>query len=212
MKETSPQFHLLLCAISGAYSLIKDLPEHSIPNENCDLLLRSYNFLCHAAIEEYLEKFSSYLLNSSILEAKNGLITDPLVSACFFYKISLAEVFQDRHSNPFLDVTIKKSVSEVSSKHAQAVYENNGIRTKDQDSLFLPVGFRIFDVDRLLSQALDSFGANRGKIAHNYRITTKVPKAGAVNNIKYILIMIQNFDSEVCRQSLFKYSFCNQSP
>ena len=84
-------------------------------------------------------------------------------------------------------------------EHSQAVYENHGIKTKDQDNLCLPLGIRVHDLDRILSQNLNSFGEGRGKIAHEFQIRQIVPKAGCLQSVNTLSTLLLNLDNEIAR-------------
>ena len=201
MPETSPSLHNLLCALAGADKLLCDLPEHQIPNEKCDLTLRAFSFLCHAAIEEYLEDVSRYVLRASSQYLKDeSKLCQPLVAACLYYRVPILEIqqigvtFADRR-----DFFIH-AADEAWRQHSQVLNENNGIKTRDQDALLLPIGCRIFDFDRILSQNLNSLGEQRGKIAHTFRMQMKVPKAGLQSNINILMKLIISLDQFLCEQ------------
>jgi hypothetical protein len=44
--------------------------------------------------------------------------------------------------------------------------QNHGVKQSDIMKLLLPIGFRPSDLDAVFVATLDSFGANRGEVAH----------------------------------------------
>jgi hypothetical protein len=208
MGETSPQFHLLLCAVSAAKGIIRDLPERDVPDERSDLLLRSFSFLCHAALEEYLEDLSVFVASRSFnMFRLDGKLREPLVALCSYYNITLDQVdLEKRNSGDYASV-FHAICEDAVKKHLQSIVDNNGIKTKDQDKLLVPVGCRIFDVDRILSQILNSFGQQRGEVAHSFRIKTRLPKAALEQKIDGMLRLLMAFDAQACNQIAKVYSY-----
>ena len=201
MIETSTEFAKLELALCEARGVIRGLPEHNVENRLHELKLKSYVLLCHAAIEEYLEGVSLAVLRGSLraFEA-DGTVRDPLLAASSFYKIVLnAEVSSRSAGDPLqdvLEVVFRRAMDE----HRKSVDENHGVKTKDQDALFLPIGVRLFDFDRLLSQSLNSFGALRGGFAHGFGIRTITPKAGQESKVYNILNLMLAFDNFLCER------------
>lgn len=199
MGETSPQFHQLLYAVASAKCLIEDLPEKDIKDEKTDLLLRSFSFLCHAALEEYLEGLSSFIMSKSFfMFREDGYLRDPMISLCSFYSIPINKIDELKRNSGNYTSLMHAVWEEGEKKHKQAVIDNNGIKTKDQDNLLIPIGCRLFDVDRVLSQNLNSFGEKRGELAHKFRIKTKLPRSALESKIENIIKLLLPFDNIAC--------------
>ncbi len=182
-----------------------DLPEHDVVSRLHELKLRSFVLLCHAAFEEYLERVSLAVLSNSLMAfEEDGVVRDPLLAASSFYKIVLANEVNARVAGDrlqdVLDVVFKRAISE----HQKAVDENHGVKTKDQDALFLPLGVRVFEFDRLLSQSLNSFGVLRGGMAHGFGMKTIAPKAGQEAKIHSIIRLMLAFDNFLCERHVIK--------
>src|SRR5690606_17667769 len=90
----------------------------------------------------------------------------------------------------FCDKAIRVHETELQAVH--------GIKTKDQDAIFLPLGMKIHDFDRTLSQRLNSLGSHRGAIAHSFRIQEKRPKAAVQQVIRTLEKLLLPFDNEMC--------------
>jgi len=201
MTESSVEFGKLELALSEARGIILGLPEHDVASRLHELKLRSYVLLCHAAIEEYLERVSLAVLSNSLKAFESdGCVRDPLLAACSFYKIVLMNEVSSRsagdHLNDVLDAVFRRAIAE----HRKAVDENHGVKTKDQDALFLPIGVRLFDFDRLLSQSLNSYGTLRGEFAHGFGIRTVAPKAGQESKVRNMLDLVLTFDNFLCER------------
>ncbi|MBN7786925.1 hypothetical protein JYP51_18510 [Ponticoccus gilvus] len=200
MGNTSPDFHRLACALAGASTIVRDLPQYDIPDEKSDLLLRSYSFLCHAAIEEYLESLSLFILKEAFsLYKRDGQLRLPIISAISYYNSSDKLSLHTTPSGATLAKAVLESLfEEARSKHYKAVTGNNGIKTKDQDNLLIPTGCRIFEIDHILSQTLNSLGEDRGKVAHKYTMSMKLPRHAWEIKISTIQNLIQDFDNIAC--------------
>src|SRR6056297_1611778 len=115
MTESSVEFGKLELALSEARGIILGLPEHDVASRLHELKLRSYVLLCHAAIEEYLERVSLAVLSNSLKAFESdGCVRDPLLAACSFYKIVLMNEVSSRsagdHLNDVLDAVFRRAI------------------------------------------------------------------------------------------------------
>lgn len=200
MPETTPEYHTLCYSLATAGLFIRDLPNTTIRDELDEMRLKSYIFLCHAAIEEYLEKATSEALSSArqLLRTQRR-IPKVLISAISHYQIRAKENWASIMSQADHVDALESLLELAIREHSQAVYENHGIKTRDQDNLCLPLGIRVHDLDRLLSQTLNSFGEGRGKIAHGFQIRQIVPKAGCLQSVNTLSTLLLNLDNEIAR-------------
>jgi hypothetical protein len=187
--------------LANAASLISDLPPHDIGSILHQLRLRSFVLICHAAFEEYLEQLSLAVLSESLNAFEHdGKIRDPLLSACGYYKLSLGVAGVDRRTgdaaHDLLHDLFKKAIDE----HTIAIDGVHGIKTKDQDAILLPIGVNLFMFDRLLSQALNSFGGTRGKYAHGLGAKMILPRAGWESTVQNLLRLILPLDNMLCNR------------
>lgn len=206
MPETSVNFGKLEISLAEAAGLISDLPHRDVGNALQQLKLRSYVLICHAAIEEYLEKLSLAVLAESLagFEA-DGRIRDPLISVCSYYKISIATIGVERKSGDVVGDLLLEVFKRAINEHAVAIDGVHGIKTKDQDAILLPVGVRIFDFDRLLSQGLNSFGGARGLLAHGLGFKMVTPRAGLEATVAQLFKMLLPLDNMLCERSNFYF-------
>ena len=200
MPETTPEYHTLCYSLATAKLFIRDLPDITIRDELDEMRLKSYIFLCHAAFEEYLEKATSEALRRAReLMLSQRRIPKISISAISHYQIRAKEkwasIMKQGDNIDALEALLDLAIRE----HSQAVYENHGIKTKDQDNLCMPLGIRIHDLDHILSQALHSFGEGRGKIAHGFQIKQIVPKVGCLQSVNTLATLLLNLDNEIAR-------------
>ena len=199
--ETSVSFGKLELALANAASLLADLPPHDVGNMLQQLRLRSYILICHAAFEEYLEQLSLAVLYESLkCFESDGKIRDPLLSACGYYKLSPGVAGADRRNgdaaHELLHDLFKKAINE----HTIAIDSVHGIKTRDQEAILFPMGVDLFKFDRLLSQALNSFGGTRGKYAHGLGAKMMVPRAGWESTVQNLLRLIHPLDNTLCER------------
>ncbi|MGJ8605256.1 MAG: HEPN domain-containing protein [Marivita sp.] len=187
--------------------LLSDLPDHDVVTTLHRLKLKSYVLLCHSAFEEYLEKVSTAVLVDSLgIFEEDGIIRDPLLSALSYYRIVIhREVLGERSTSNQRDVLLSLFKSAI-SEHHKALEGINGVKTKDQDAILAPIGIRLFDFDRLLSQGLNSYGETRGRYAHSFGIKSITPRAGQIKTAVSILNMLKGLDNLLCECHRISYS------
>lgn len=199
MQETSPNYHKLLLAFATARALLGGLPNHTIPDDDTDLRLRAFVLICHAAIEEYLESLSIYILAECrkyyYFDQK---IRSPLFNALGYYKIDYYSNMSTVTGPKSTMQMIQQGVDMAIELHRVEMSGNNGIKSKDQNAITGPLGFKIHDFDPILSQNLNAYGTKRGEIAHAYQIKQKQPKAGHLATVSNIERLLTNFDNEMC--------------
>lgn len=207
MPETTPEFHYLALALATARKIIQDLPDHQIRDDLDELKLKSYVLLQHAAIEEYLEKVSLYVLNHCMnYFDQTATITEPLIAVCTYYELNMATQLTCSNKSLKKKDVFGKLCKKAIIKHLSAIDGVHGIKTKDQDSILNPVGIKLHDIDHVLSQMLNSLGENRGTVAHIFRIRQRLPKVALESRTQTLLRLLQSFDNEICQRMTTVYS------
>lgn len=206
MRQTSAEFHKLELSCATSYGLIAGLHPHLIIDDDHIMRLKSYILLCHAAFEEYLEKISLFVLQQSFHRFRqNQVIPKALLAASTYYSNPMqTDLRLFRNSDDFWVVCDKIFHWSVEC-HKAALADIHGIKTKHQDKVFLPVGIRIHDFDHLLSQCLNAFGEGRGKVAHEFRIEHRLPRAACEQNVRQLINLLLPFDQEmnrICDQNM----------
>lgn len=188
--------------------MLFDLPPHRIESYVHELKLKSYVLLCHSAIEEYLERVSMAVLSESFeLFKKDRKIRDPLLCVCSYYKIGLPKEVASRKSGDSFSEIFEKLCERALGEHAVAIDSIHGIKTKDQDAILLPVGLRIFDLDRVLSQNLNAFGGTRGRLAHQFGIKSLTPKIGQEAAVWSLVSLLRGLDNTLCERFRMVYEY-----
>lgn len=208
MHETSVNFGRLELALANAASLLADLPPHDVGNNLQQLRLRSYVLICHAAFEEYLEQLSLAVLFDSLKGFESdGKIRDPLLSACAYYKLIPGVAGADRRNGDAAHDLLHDLFRKAINEHTAAIDGVHGIKTKDQDAILLPVGVNLFEFDKLLSQALNSFGGTRGKYAHGLGAKMIVPRAGWEKTVENLLRLLLPLDNTLCERHKISFEY-----
>lgn len=120
---------------------------------------RACILLVHAEVESYLEELAEELCaHVGELIAKEHY--DSLTSS-FLY-------FYGARTNEIKDVKSLEDVAkDAVALHGRVLHGNNGIKSKDISKMFNPFFVGGIDLGASLEQALDSFGALRGRCAHS---------------------------------------------
>lgn len=174
---------------------------YSVPPNVCntviqDLKIKSYIFLSHAIIEEYLETIALetaekalrlYIDERKICRGLVGLISSGLIARVEENGISKKirkELFED----------IGTFSSTAYGRFRSLVGENNGIKKSDQQKLFLPIGIDPELEDAGTMATLDGFGGKRGSIAHNFKIAKAHTLSEIDGDLNTIKLGLENYD------------------
>jgi hypothetical protein len=129
---------------------------------------RGYRLLVHAEIEAYLEERAQDIANTSVSVFRtNRRPRHVLMSLLSFHLV------QDQLSSDKLRDIFGRSArySDEALSAAQTAYNrvlamNNGIKEKNVLQILLPLGIQCARIDSAWLSTLDTFGINRGEVAH----------------------------------------------
>lgn len=140
----------------------------------------AYILFVHAEFETYFEKICMNKLNTAFSQwnaAKSTYASHVLLAlACFMDSDEIRNAGQLESK-----ITLKKIAYE------GKVRKNNGIKETDIKSLLKPIGVDIDSLDNTLISSLDSFGSDRGSIAHTGSITKVLDPVTIVNEVNQIV-------------------------
>ena len=119
--------------------------------------IRGFVLLCHAEIESYLEELALLLIDDAHLKWRNSHKAN----------YNLASLFIDAERIEKNETALTKSEQIIFDYRSKVEKNNHGIREKNIKSLFCPLGYKIDDFDASFIATLDSFGTDRGKVAHS---------------------------------------------
>ena len=150
----------------------------------------AYRVLAHAEIEAYLEdRVKEVALNAKRKWDSEGKVNRTLVALVAFAK---KENFISSHS---LDERISSSVS----VFIQIVSKNHGLKKDHLLALLLPIGIDTNDLDSVMLATMDTFGIQRGLVAHSSRTSYGVDQplnpSNELSRIEQITQQMMELDS-----------------
>jgi hypothetical protein len=161
----SRRFKQLLSRIAFLESKI--LPQERIDGNYTKVesdLIKSYLLLVHAEIEAYFEDKARDKVNHALNKWKtNRQKSTCLKSVLAFSGNDISYENKPKSDSNNIEFRINCAVSHFLS----LVGKNNGVKKNDILNLMIPMGLEISQLDDTWLNTMDSFGAIRGKIAHN---------------------------------------------
>lgn len=166
--------------------------------------VRGFRLLAHAEIEACIEDLAMSAINSAYKAWKTDRKPRQcLLSLVAYHDASLGavpETIQNGGSTTPLreriDVARKDYVAWVRGK-------NHGVRERNLLKILLPVGVLESDLDSAWLQIMDSFGEDRGRLAHSARQIQQPPDpSDELRTIAAIVAGVKRLD--ICLQALEK--------
>ena len=160
---------------------LKKLRKHFLPrqfdltgkySERQIALATAYRVLAHAEFESYLEdRVVEIATNALKIWKNNNQTTITLVSLFAFSGLTLdkpPDSLTTSQQPQILEEKLKldRKLSKVFGSFRKSVKNNHGIREKNILLLLLPIGINSDDLDKVLLQEMNDFGAKRGEFAH----------------------------------------------
>lgn len=195
MEETQNRYSILenrINEIFDNFSFTKDplVP----PTEREEDLIRAMVVLCHAEFEDYLEQ----LANRLIEEGKQKWLREGVANK------NIASLFMNsekmKPSTPEQPMTIMTfSIKTITDFSNLVNNGNHGIKAKNIESIYVPLGYDIDDFDQDFLNELDAFGSERGRIAHTSCSKTKntLDLQNEKDKINRVLLGIKEFENKI---------------
>ncbi|SEF44989.1 HEPN domain-containing protein [Lachnospira multipara] len=168
------------------------------PTEKQEDYIRAMVVLCHAEFEDYIEQLACMLIE----EGKNRWVSEGIANkniASLF--MNTEKMKNDPQMRPMNTTSFAmKTISDFSNIVKNG---NHGIKSKNIEDMYKPLGYDIDKFNQDFLNELDAFGLERGKIAHtsSYRTTSKLDLRTEVDKIKRVLRGIKDFEDEVIQKS-----------
>jgi hypothetical protein len=171
----------------------------------------SFRVLAHAEIEAFLEDRVRELCLESMKKYKtHGRITTTTAALLAFSGLELKRppqfvVSSKPHQQTSLDekLYIEKKLERAASSFYTAVDSNHGLKEKNLLMLLLPVGIDPASLDSVWLQSMNSFGSDRGMVAHSTRASygaTALPDPGGeLKRIRYLITGLRDVDRALNR-------------
>lgn len=200
MKSPTRQYKDLKKALKNAKKITRGVNMHECKSDLQFLKLHSYILLCHSAIEEYIEKLGEAVaLEARKIFVQDGVITKSLVALVSAKIIDdLPEKSRKKISSDLVG-NIEEFSKEAFNRYRSIVVGNNGITIKDQAAVFLPIGVDPEITDFVLMQAMNSFGAKRGEVAHSFKVRRNDTLADVMASVNTIENLLSGYDLAACK-------------
>lgn len=188
------------------------LPENFSPTGTYDEkqldLAKGYILLAHAEFESYIEEVSKDIIIKTVKKwKKSNKPSHTLLSflCCYHSSWSLNDEMANEEIVKISKsrVNVKESTDEIIDialkQYIQKVKDNHGIKENNFKSLVLPTGINIDDLDASLIVAMDTFGSDRGEVAHlsKKRVKTLINPEDEYNKVNAILAGLKDFDLKI---------------
>lgn len=193
------------------------IPKRSATGEYTDRQydrMRAVRLLVHAEIESYLENWAVCILTNAQDKWKNyrkpsGVLMCLLSFSEYSFK-SIPDTInslKSQHNTPQKDILyqddIDERVKQVVQRHYHAITkDNHGIKEKNLLKMFLPIGLENeeFHQSQALIFNLDSYGVNRGIVAHESAASQQpIDPVTEVQTIDTLLNNLKVFDEALSR-------------
>ncbi|MFF1300654.1 MULTISPECIES: HEPN domain-containing protein [unclassified Streptomyces] len=128
--------------------------------------VRAFIVLSHAEAEAYVEAMCLDILQKSEARWVNSDSAGACVAALMLYNEKQAKPPKSLASQAPKD-TVDEIVKSAFKRHREFTQrENHGVKEANLLRLLLPIGFRESDFDSVWLGVMNSFGVNRGMVAH----------------------------------------------
>jgi hypothetical protein len=149
----------------------------------------AYRVLAHAEIEAYLEDRVGEVAIDAVKDWKNrGKISRTLLSLLAFSG-QMMDVPPNKLASP-KGIRIDEKIESAITFFMYTIKNNHGIKESNILSLLLPIGVDVDELDSVLLATLNTFGKERGLVAHSsatsYRTNQLPDPANELNIIQLI--------------------------
>ncbi|AFZ46875.1 hypothetical protein Cyast_0903 [Cyanobacterium stanieri PCC 7202] len=163
----------------------------------------AYRILAHAEIESYIEDRVKEIAQSAIIFwGKQGKIKITLVSLLAFSGLELEkppESLTPRQSSSQKKIkeqlVLDKKIGKAFANFLNLIDDNHGIKERNILALLLPVGIRSDDLEPDWLQLMNTFGQQRGIVAHtsasSYKTQSQINPQDEFNNVQKIVYGIK---------------------
>ncbi|MTJ08822.1 HEPN domain-containing protein [Anabaena sp. UHCC 0204] len=158
----------------------------------------AYRVLAHAEIESYLEDRAwEVVQNAKNIWDNTGKINLTLICLLGFSGLTMdapPETLSPKKGNKTVkdeQIKIQKKIDLALANFKRIINENHGLKEKNLLALLLPIGLDIKDLDTSWLVTMNTFGENRGEVAHKsasfYSIIQPINPVDEVNMVKQII-------------------------
>ena len=130
----------------------------------------AYGLLAHAEMEYYFETVAREVVQNAYKKWKSDKIpSHVLMSLAIFMDIKeqMPEIVSKGAIDKDKEGLIENRLEKYVSKYIGMLANNHGVRETNLLQMLLPLGIHMSEIDTTFLISMDSFGRDRGKIAHN---------------------------------------------
>jgi hypothetical protein len=129
---------------------------------------RGYRLLVHAEIEAYLEERAQKLINESVKDFDQHKEAQNILMNLLSFHLNQQQVSMQQLKAIYATNAqhCKVALKKAQSAYNHVVATNNGIREDNVLKILLPLGLDTTKIDSAWLSTLDTFGKNRGEVAH----------------------------------------------
>ena len=154
--------------------------------------IRGMLLLCHAEFEFYIERIANSLVDDAVEKWRRTHRANYNLASLF---VESEKIIKNE--------SIEYKVSHIISDYKNLINHNHGIKEKNIKTLFKPLGYSLDQFDSIFIANLNSFGFDRGEVAHTSAIstTTIYDKYTVECKIDDILNGLSDFQEEILKHA-----------
>jgi HEPN superfamily RiboL-PSP-like protein len=161
-------------------------------------LARAYRLLVHAEIESYLEDRSKDLAVRATRQFKSDRRPRKVVLNLLSFHSRGKAIDESKMLSLYASGAehVDDSLDSAAAAYHYSVQQNHGVKQTDLMKLLLPLGFQPSGLDALFIATLDSFGTNRGEVAHtSIKTQQQIDPKTELDTVSLLLKHLENIDS-----------------
>lgn len=176
--------------LEGSY-LSKYLADPTTTPTDCDLDVKSYCILCHAAFEEFAETIAVTVMNKTVDNfVMHHRVTESLVSLMHFKASGESYLDKQEEEDKIEIITsynyIRERLAEIKDRFSKEVFNNHGVSLKYIKQLLMPVAIDVPN-DPTWLNSLKQLAKERGAYAHKFLDKGAIKKSIAPEDAKTIV-------------------------
>lgn len=164
-----------------------------------------YRLLAHAEIESFLEDIcQNVAIKAMQIWDKERRPSPVLIGLLAFAErsvegppLALSSPNPNQHDAWQKKIDISLKLKNALDIYVYVIRNNHGLKEANLLSLLLPLGIEISKLDQTWLADMDSFGANRGTVAHTSIIRPSINPANEYESVKRLLPPLRNIDKDL---------------
>jgi hypothetical protein len=202
MKSPTEPYKKLQTALGDVQRIVHRVPKTECVSALDHLKVQAFILLAHAAFEQYFEE----LVTQIVVDAHSQLKDSNRVCKAMLCLVSSEAMLQQISDIPRRKIQssvandLLNFATHAKNKLMKDIHGNNGVTTKDQKKMLLPIGVDPEVVNLDISAALNAFGIKRGGIAHKFKMSTTETRNSIVGETSIILSGLLDIDAAACGQ------------